>query len=52
MMVMPDLNCIFFIRKNIVHQFGYFREKPPPLPPVPSLFIFVEMMDIFTKCLP
>ena len=30
MMVMPDLNCIFFIRKNIVHQFGYFREKPPP----------------------
>ena len=28
---MPDLNCIFFTRKNIVHHFGYFRKTPPPL---------------------
>ena len=30
MVVTPDLNIIFFIRKNIVYQFGYFRKKPSP----------------------
>ena len=31
MVGLPALNCIFLIRKNIVHQFGYFRKEPPPL---------------------